>query len=115
MGESADYEQMENEMLYEQEQAASAAAKSLEETLKEREAAFAKETGDWWQTGCPFALKDIVLTESGEEGKVIGLPMAGSAPHNHQYGKVWVHLCSLASGLGCRGTASSSCAAARSG
>ena len=91
MGETNDYEELQRELEAKVREEAAAAVKTIEEMNKDREREFTEKTGDWFQRGCPFALKDTVMSDAGEEGKVIGLPVFNTPPHNHEYGKVWVH------------------------
>ena len=70
MGEEYQYDELQRELEAKEREEATAAVKSIEEMHKEREREFSKKTGDWWQPGCPFALKDTVMTDEGDEGKV---------------------------------------------
>ena len=97
MGEAHEYESMQRELDIQTENAA-IAKDNLERENRARESAYLKEAGVWWQTGCPFMLKDIVSFSDGPEdlgeGKVVGLPLKDVSESDASYQKVWVHFSS---------------------
>ena len=69
--------------------------KSVRDTLrkeaKEKEKAYEEGPQNFWQVGCPYNLKDVVLLGK-DEGKVIGLPtQADAAAGNDRAGKAWIY------------------------
>ena len=61
MGEASDYEQMMEDIGRAAEAEAEAAAAALEQQYQDKEAAYVNGPQKYWQLGCPFNLKDIVV------------------------------------------------------
>ena len=105
MGEASDYEQMMEDIGRAAAAEAEAAAAALEQQYQDKEAAYVNGPQKYWQLGCPFNLKDIVVVvdvavpatadnafAESCEAKVIGLPTREDGlADNVRAGHVWVH------------------------
>ena len=96
MGEAADYEALQEELNAAMASHEQSEREAVEAAAMEKERAYAEGPQNYFQTGCPFKLKDIVLISTDasldKEGKVIGLPTReDELARNEKFGKAWIH------------------------